>query len=225
MKKLEGNMRFASGYAGEDSMRAKAHKLLADEFANTPMTKPASMTTPSREKMRLYKKGGHVKHHELEHHEKKEKKPVRHHKEHHREGGEAGGHLTNLHLPKHMKLNVENFREATGMRKGGHAHKKHHVKRAHGGSVYEHDMLGEHPSRKTPHINYEHEMMGEHAEKKASSRNFKAPAREVFDASHGQYKKKGGCVKKMAAGGVAKIRHGEATKRGQPIRRKTVMGY
>jgi hypothetical protein len=213
MKKLEGDMRFASGYAGEDSMRAKAHKLLADEFANTPMTKPASMTTPSREKMRLYKKGG----------------PVKGTEKHMSHGGradddnEAGGHLTNLHLPKHMRLNVENFREADGMRKGGRAEKKH-VKRARGGSVYEHDMLGEHPSRKTPHINYESEMMGETPERKAQGGKLIRRPSNAMDASHGQYKKKGGSVK-MAAGGVAKERRGVADKNGKPINRKTPMGY
>lgn len=212
MKNLEGNMRFASGYAGDDSMRAKAHKLLADEFANTPMTKPASMTTPSREKMRLYKKGGSVK---------GDEKKMSH-------GGradkdtEAGGHLTNLHLPKHMKLNVENFREADGMCKGGSAH-KHPLKKARGGSVYERHMDGEHPSRKPPHVNYESEMMGETPERKAQGGKSLSRPSHVTDASHGQYKKKGGSIK-MAAGGVAKIRHGVATKSGQPINRKVVRG-
>lgn len=207
MKNLEGDMRFASGYAGEDSMRTKAHKLLGQEFANTPMTPPASMTTPSREKMRLYKKGGSVK--------GDEKKMS--HGGRADEDNEAGGHLTNLYLPKQMKLNVENFREATGKKKGGCVHK------ARGGSIYEHQMDGEHPSRKMPHVNYESEMMGETPERKAQSgKPIRRPS-NVMDASHGQYKKKGGRVA-MAAGGVAKIRHGVATKNGKPINRKVVRG-
>ena len=88
-------------------------------------------------------------------------------------------------------------------------------------------MLGAHPSHKRPHINYEHEMMGEVPERKAFSvRNSVAHPHNVFlYASHGQYKKKGGCVKKMAAGGVAKMRHGVANKSGQPINRKLSRGY
>lgn len=254
MKRITEEMKFVSGYPREDSMRAKAHKLLAHEFATTPMSKPASMTTPSREKMRLYKKGGHVKHehesHEKHHrHEQAEHKRAKLHKreeaglrkihreieaekhlkhgghaKHRRDGDEQGGHLTNEYFPKQMKLNVENFREATGMKHGGHAHKKC-AKRTHGGSVYEHEMLGEHPSRKRPHINYESDMRGEVPERSAFSRKTVAHPRNVFDASHGQYKKKGGPVKKMAAGGVAKIRHGEATKRGLPISKKIARGY
>lgn len=222
MKRITEEMKFVSGYPGEDSMRAKAHKLLGHEFATTPMTKPASMTTPSREKMRLYKKGGHV-----EHEYPKAHKKLAHggHAKHHKgDGDEQGGHLTNEYFPKQMKLNVENFREATGMKHGGHAHKKC-AKRSHGGSVYEHEMLGEHPSRKRPHINYESDMKGEAPEKSAFSRKSVAHPKNVVDASHGQYKKKGGSVKKMAAGGVAKIRHGEATKRGLPISKKIARGY
>ena len=66
---------------------AKAHKLLAHEFATTPMTAPASRSTPSHEKMRIYKKGGHVKHHEHEHEKHKHhmheehKRAKLHHKE------------------------------------------------------------------------------------------------------------------------------------------------
>lgn len=222
MKQITEEMKFVSGYPGEDSMREKAKKLLAHEFATTPMSKPASMTTPSREKMRLYKKGGHV-----EHEHRKAHKRLAHggHAKHHRHSDdEQGGHLTNLHLPKQMKLNVENFREATGLKHGGRAHKKC-VKRSHGGSVYEHEMLGEHPSRKRPHINYEGDMRGEVPEKSAFSRKSVAHPKNVFDASHGQYKKRGGRVHKMAAGGVAKIRHGAASKRGLPIGKKIARGY
>ena len=222
MKQITEEMKFVSGYPGEDSMRDKAKKLLGHEFANTPMTKPASMTTPSREKMRLFKKGGHVEHE----HPKAHKKLAHggHAKHHKGSGDEQGGHLTDEHFPKKMKLNVENFREASAMKRGGHADKKC-VKRSHGGSVYENEMLGEHPSRKRPHINYESDMKGEVPERVASSRKSVAKPRDVFDASHGQYKKKGGPVKKMAAGGVAKMRHGAATKRGLPISKKIARGY
>lgn len=62
---------------------------------------------------------------------------------------------------------------------------------------YESEMLGEHPSRKRPHINYEADMKGEKVVKKA----YKA----------------GGAVKKMAAGGAAKVRKGVATASGKPV--------
>lgn len=64
-------------------------------------------------------------------------------------------------------------------------------------SKYESEMLGEHPSKKRPHINYESDMKGEKVVKKAY--------------------KSGGSVKKMAAGGAAKVRKSVATASGKPV--------
>ena len=211
------HMKYEAGYPGEDSMRAKAERLMKEELMKTPMHLPASHSTPSHEKMRLYKKGGHVKKHKET---------------------EMGGHLTNLHLPRKEKLSVQSVKEAQALRKGGAVHhKKHHrMHKAAGGTVYERHMLGEHPSHKRPHINYEHEMMGEHCMRSADGgRHAKGypsgPSNpHAFDASMGEYKKCGGRVKKhhtkkMAAGGAAKIRHGVATPSGRPIMKKSPKGY
>ena len=65
------------------------------------------------------------------------------------------------------------------------------------GNKYESDMLGDHPSKKRPHINYESDMKGEKVVKKAY--------------------KSGGAVKKLAAGGAAKVRKGVATDSGMPV--------
>src|SRR6266850_4680627 len=118
------HMKYQAGYPGEDSMRAKAERLMRAEIAGTPMTLPASHSTPSHEKMRLYKKGGHVKGHEdKEHHHKKMNHGGHAHKEtlQRREDIEAGGHLTNLHLPHEKKLSVQSIKEAEHMKKGGHS--------------------------------------------------------------------------------------------------------
>jgi hypothetical protein len=306
---------YRAGYHGQDSMRDKARRLMLEEMMTTEMNKPASHSTPSHETMRLYKKGGHVKHHkhheEHEHHHKhhkhyahedKERKrahlhklqreglheternlekerhlshggKARHHKKHHHdehhmhhehhkhhmhEGGLShhhkhhpkdimGGSLTNMHFPKYEKLNVESISEAEHMRKGGHMHKhkhhehKHHehhhhkdghhhhkrVRKAAGGTVYEHEMLGEHPSTKRPHINYEKDMRGVHPIHKSHPKTGVRHGNPgAVDESFGQYLKKGGkACKKMAAGGAAKIRHGVMTPAGRPIMKKRKMGY
>jgi hypothetical protein len=59
-------------------------------------------------------------------------------------------------------------------------------------------MLGEHPSRKRPSIDYEANMAGSRCVSKAGSG-----------------------TRKMAAGGVAKIRHKQATPSGKPRGRRT----
>lgn len=95
------------------------------------------------------------------------------------------------------KLNIESMSEASKMKKGGIMNKSMGgLTGSSSRSCYEKDMLGEHPSKKAPHINYESEMRGEKPVKPA----------------------------KYAAGGVAKIRHGVATKAGKPIMKKTVKG-
>lgn len=48
------------GHQGEDSMRNKARALVGEEFANTKMESPPSLSRPSNTKMRFFKKGGHV---------------------------------------------------------------------------------------------------------------------------------------------------------------------
>ncbi len=67
----------------------------------------------------------------------------------------------------------------------------------------ESEMIGERPGKHKA-INYERDMVGEKPKKKAF--------------------KEGGHVKKMAMGGVAKIRHKEATSAGKPINKKVVKG-
>lgn len=132
-----------------------------------------------------------------------------------------GGSLTDLYIPKKIKsmrtpkLAIQTMREAEKMRHGGKVHKASggHIKK----TMYERDMLGDHPSRKRPHINYEDDMRGEICEGRPSMKKYKNPG--AVDASEGQYKKRGGHVR-YAAGGAAKVRHGVATASGRPITRK-----
>lgn len=58
---MENLINHKSGYHGADSMRDKAEKLIRDEMAGVDMHFPRSASQPGREKIRLYKKGGHVK--------------------------------------------------------------------------------------------------------------------------------------------------------------------
>lgn len=107
---------------------------------------------------------------------------------------------------------MKRWEEEPRMKKGGKANKY-----AAGGGVYEREMLGEHPSHKRPHINYESEMKGERAISKPRATHPISKAGKD-DETHGEYLKRGGKVKKMAMGGVGKMRHGEATKSGMPMR-------
>jgi hypothetical protein len=99
------------------------------------------------------------------------------------------------------------LRSMVGLKKGGKAHGKHHYAR--GGTVYEHHMVGEHPSHRRPHINYEAEMRGEHCV--SGPKNRRVHHRGVDDESHHQ---------NFAMGGVGKIRHMQADKHGKPLHRR-----
>lgn len=293
---------YCAGYPGHDSMREKARKLMAEEMKGTKMTMPGSFSEPSREKMRLYKKGGPVKHHKHYRHEDKEEKRshlhhlqkeglheteralkkeshlkrgghVRKHRHHHADGGQTklfpmhkheesgmkrslhhhhpetrdhktrygtssgpkdiqGGSLTNLKIPT-PKLNVESVKGAERMRKGGdmhrHHHKKHHhvVKKAAGGTVYERDMLGEHPSKHLKKINYEKDMKGMHPSRVPPMTGSHRKNPHALDESFGTTFKRGGHCKskKFAIGGVGKMRKGVADKSGRPKMAKRKMGY
>ena len=63
MKQDFDELHYFAGYPDDDSMREKAKRLMLEEMMGTQMTMPGSITEPGREKMRMYKKGGHVKHH------------------------------------------------------------------------------------------------------------------------------------------------------------------
>lgn len=103
-------------------------------------------------------------------------------------------------------------------KKGGHVY-------ANGGHVkhinYEADFVGEGKKGKK---SYESEMMGTTPVKKVNKAvgqplgPMKGPKAGKMDAEHHQNFKKGGAVKKMAMGGVGKIRHKEANSKGEPIR-------
>jgi len=93
-------------------------------------------------------------------------------------------------------------------------------------------MVGMHPSHKRPHINYETEMAGSrrplHVPHDYHVHRGTSPAlrTDKVDASCGTTFKKGGSTHhnhhrrsvKMAIGGVGKIRHREASRRGLPLR-------
>jgi hypothetical protein len=111
---------------------------------------------------------------------------------------------------------------AAGMAEGGNAkrHGGHMRRRASGGTVYEHHMVGEMPGKKAHHFSYESEMRGERAVSRPSSRH--QSKRGLHDMEHGQLFREGGTATakrgghKKAAGGVGKIRHEQATSSGQP---------
>lgn len=196
------------GYPGHDAMRENAERLFKDE----PLNREAytrSASAPDREKIRPYKKGGHVEHKITEMQKdmklptrKKMPKLVRRNFEK-SEHMKKGGHVKNMAFGgmTYGPLGINTKGIASGesrmtpavmprpglnpnMKKGGDMRKK-----AGGGSIYENRMVGEKPSRGAPHINYESDMKGEH------------PVRGT----------------KMAAGGVAKMRHKEMTKSGKQM--------
>ena len=133
MKQDFDELHYFSGYPDEDSMREKAKRLMLEEMMGTQMTMPGSITEPGREKMRLYKKGGHVKHHK-----------------HYADGGISGDE--GMHAYEHEEIHPFHDQEARhhesthvrgpGYRHGGKvSHKKHH--HSHNGH---HDHNGEHHS-------------------------------------------------------------------------------
>ena len=209
----------------------------------------------SEERSHGYKKGGHHKHHSdggvhhqsdlfpMHRHEESGMKRTGngHHPETHQRRHTSknieGGSLTNLHVPT-PKLNVESIREMEKMRKGGHMHKKHHshVKKfAAGGTVYEHEMVGEKPGSHK-HVNYEKDMKGMHPSRVPHMTGTTRKNPGACDESFGTVFKRGGKASKggkfatggkvkLAAGGAGKIRHGVADKFGRPKMAKRVMGY
>jgi hypothetical protein len=137
-----------------------------------------------------------------------------HHKHHYADGGEM------MHILPHHEHGEKVYKRGGHAHHGHHEHHSHHRKhKAHGGTIYEHQMVGEHPSHKMHHYNYEAEMMGERPIR--APREVHSSRKGLHDMSHGQYLARGGRTHhKMAMGGVGKIRHGVASKRGLPLSRK-----
>jgi len=103
-------------------------------------------------------------------------------------------------------------RSMLGLKRGGKAHHRGHDRHHYeeGGSVYEHEMLGEHPSHHRPHINYEREMRGER--EISRPRQYRTHNPGAIDESHPHH---------YAMGGVGKIRHKQADKYGRPYHHRT----
>jgi hypothetical protein len=154
-----------AGYMGKDSMRDHAERMFRDEDSSP---RESNFTKVSRSAMgvgeqRPYARGGKVAHKEIDHHERR----VVHTDHHH---GKKVHPLTktqtDLHLPKHLSyaggklksgggrkcLNVETMKEMKGMSHGGS--ERAPIRKASGGTIYEHDMMGMHPSHTPRHINY-----------------------------------------------------------------------
>lgn len=135
-----------AGYPGKDAMRDYAHQAFGESEVkglSSDIGKIGSFSAPSRTKMRLYKKGGHVDHSKdkkrsmLHHQQEREltdvKRLIEKEKKLKRGGEIEGGSLTNMHFPKHMgfgkshksELHVEKGHK---MKRGGHMHKhkRHH---------------------------------------------------------------------------------------------------
>lgn len=175
---------------GGDTMRQKAEALIGADVNKTSMEPIMSLNTPSNEKMRQFKKGGTVR----------KPKMI------------PGGSLTDLHIPtKKVKMKIAN--NHTKSNDVGNSYKA-------GGSVSRQDL--EHPKAGI----YEREMMSENRMKapKTSSKilarnDLEHPKKDMYerDMKGGGGPKKGK-VLNFAAGGVAKIRHGQSNKSGMPIK-------
>ncbi len=188
------------GYPGRDVMRENAIREFGREMKMVDK-EIGSFSAPSRTKMRLFKKGGHV--------------------------GVQGGSLTNMHFPKPMgfgksptsSLHVEKGKTMKRGRMEQHRHKKgydhggHTVKvyktgghTVHGGNIYEREMMGESHHHRAN--NYESMMRGEHCRSHAGGHS------SMNDGSHITPR---GKHARFAAGGVAKVRHNQATPSGHPM--------
>jgi hypothetical protein len=153
--------RFAPGYQGHDAMREKAEKMFriasGEKSASSSrgretihrmpkeqsdLVLPNLVKKTSQQTIRIpFKKGGHAMRKQIGEDIKRHQHKVLHKKE-------------TKELDKVKKLMKREPKNMGGAcyKKGGHAM---------GGSVYERQMVGEHPSRKPPHINYESELNGE----------------------------------------------------------------
>src|SRR5882724_3252488 len=137
--------RWVSGYHGEDSLRNKAHRMLGHEMKGAKYKVPESMSTHDHTKMRPYaegghaeggkaedgkmKRGGHAKHHKLNHGQTDLHIP-------HREKAPAMAHMSRRKSDclKHggtPKLNVETVREFEHMKRGGKSHHHHYAEGGH----------------------------------------------------------------------------------------------
>lgn len=207
--------KLTAGHSGEDSMRKQAERMIGGEFRPLPPEQRDSASARSRDKMRPYKKGGHI--HPLT----KEQ--------------------TDLHIPNRMKgkkLNVETMAEAMRMKKGGRCmneggamneggpmKKGGKCKMADGGGA---PMNGEKGAKKAINFNYEKDMKGERG------RAPKTIAKGASEWGAGANPlKKGGAAKKRkhadggayAAGGVAKLRKGVMAPNGKPSTRRVKAGF
>lgn len=117
-----------------------------------------------------------------------------------RKGGSLPRNKRHHEEHEHRRHEHEEEYERGHHMKRGKKHNSHHY--AHGGNVYEKEMVGEHPSHKAHHYDYESQMRGMHP---------------ISRAGHSSHHESGHHTKKMAAGGVGKIRHKEATRAGKPI--------
>lgn len=173
-----------SGYPGEDSMRKKAERVLGEEMAMTKKEFPEGFSAPSREKVRLYRKGGHVR--GLNKEQTDLVLP-------HRRKGEYGSNKSMTAAQamrkggdvkvRTPKLSIQSMHEAEELRKGGRAHhRRHHEEEKRRGGHARYARGG--------HINYEKDMMGEHA--CAEPRKVRPEHQKgAFDASYGEYKEQG----------------------------------
>lgn len=208
------NKRLKPGYEGYDSMRENALKMFGNEMRNVVERneRPGSFSAPSRTKMRLFNKGGIVSEvrnnlhipHQMDYGKSLNSQPKEQKGYHFKKGGHmnskknsysSGGHFTEVY--GHSKT----FREGGQPRAfaGG------------GSTIYERQMDGEHHGRATPQATYEGEMRGTRCVHRAGA--------SKSETSH-HYRPKleglnhGGQPSRFAAGGVAKMRHGQSSKDG-----------
>lgn len=185
--------KYKSGFPGKDRMRENAEAIFGKEFKDTPMEPTMSLNTPSNEKVRQFKKGGEVR-----------KKMI------------PGGSLTDMHDSRRpVKMKIAN--NHTKVKSDNGCYKE-------GGSVSRKDLT-------SPKAGiYEREMM-ESCRKESSQRSSKSSVdNDLEHPKSGLYERdmRGGKIQKsakvinFAAGGVAKIRHGQSNKNGMPIKPRSM---
>lgn len=203
MEKVE----YKPGFAGYDAMREKAKRIFDGEMRTTKMEMPMSASAPSKTPMRKYKKGGSVR--AMPHDNalglKKGGRAMS--RKCMNKGGSAYEEQSSryTHPSKHMGAFHDREDNTLRLNKGGCVTAKvnnNALKLKKGGSAKKTSVLRQ--------------------AMKGRTKNKESMA--VMDARMDREKKPISPKMKMAAGGVAKIRHGVATKEGLPINRKVVKG-
>lgn len=211
-KELE-RVNLQPGFAGHDSMREYAKQMFGPvemEGTKANIGQVGSFSSPSRTKMRLFKKGGHVESkekkrmhlHEKQKHELRDVEKLINKEKKLKHGGDVvGGSLTNMHFPRHMGYEHTqkhlDHEKGHNMKRGGHMHKhkrhdfgtKNQDRPFHNGG-HEMDVYkfrhGGHEKHHYSHGGnvYEREMQGEHESHRSPHNNYESMMRGEHCSHH-----------------------------------------